>query len=116
MKIIVSALSVVTATVGLVVFLFTSQGLASDDEPWSLIAVSEDGQASVQLYDTPCLMIVPAKISAEIRTRLLSARIKLENRVLKGCWITHSPYIYIIDEEGDTGRLPMSIFEKPVEI
>jgi hypothetical protein len=103
------------STIGTILFAFTLFiGYTSHAYAEELVATGTNG-ASVTIYDTPC---VSEKVGKAHPDKDLSMGSKAETLMSNGkrieaCWVFVAPdIVYVIDEMGDEGPLPVQMFKK----
>jgi len=69
------------------------------------IAVANAGEYRLMLMDDPC----PAKLEGFLNLAVLSEG---NRKTYMACWRLNGPFVDLIYEDGDQGRVPVSEFRK----
>lgn len=79
--------------------------------------VLETPDLTLRLFSTPC--VAPAvlkQIKPELRERFRAGNETDHGRDLELCWVIADPEtVFIVDEDGDSGAVPMAAF-KPADV
>lgn len=69
--------------------------------------------ATVRLFDEQCTL-APALslIRDEYKAVHKAGVLELDGRVVQFCWTPLNGFVWIIDEDGDTARMPFSVFQR----
>jgi hypothetical protein len=68
----------------------------------------------IVLTKEPCPADLLTKVKPEYHSRFHLAHEQFQGRELRACWALNPPVVAIIDEDGDSGTMPMSEF-RPVQ-
>ncbi len=91
--------------IALAIFLHWGGAFAQD-------AVFTDGALTVRIGQGPCLPPVAALVRDEILPKSKAGTAQFEGRTIRLCWAVLTPgVVTIVDEDGDTGPLPMDAFK-----
>lgn len=104
----------VLLTVFLVVASAQTSALAAT--PKSLTATSPDRNTVVQILLTPCPEVILKHFKPAEKQKMKEAVITHNGKDYKACWVAVPPYVYLVDEEGDTGKVPMELFQPSEQI
>lgn len=83
----------------------------------SFSARSEDGTVVVTITKNPCPESIQAKVNPDYRKYLKEAMVSFKGTKLAACWLQlPDNTVGIIDEQGDTGNIPISEFKPDIDV
>lgn len=83
----------------------------------SLLVAPLPNGGRVELHSGQCEQEVRKFIPAEVAPRFQKAVVVWDGKTLKACWAlaTDGSAVMIVDETGDGGFAPPSVFKRPIE-
>lgn len=75
--------------------------------------VTKQGEDFVRLFNKPCKSAaILEQIRPEYQSRFQSGEASVSGKTYPMCWIASNGDVFMLYEDGDKGRVPMSIFER----
>lgn len=69
--------------------------------------------ATVRLHDQPCTLAPAlALIREEYKSAHQAGVLEADGRMVRFCWVALNGFVYVVDEDGDMARLPISVFKR----
>jgi hypothetical protein len=82
----------------------------------SLVARSSDGEETIQIFESPCDLTFPSDFPREAVKELRRAEVVLKGVKSKACWLIDPPFVIVVLENGDGGRVLMDHFHVDTDI
>ena len=99
----------------LILFFFALQAVAKSD----VKMVARSGDDVITLTTKPCTdskvmssMLAAMQVSPEVSKAARHGTYLFQGKVLEICWLASNGRVSIVDEDGDTGTVPMGAFRE----